>query len=268
MRNIVAILIIPIACVIQAIGQNHIPDMTLERDFTAQVKSMDEFFARFNGEETNPELTSSSRENNIVSLFDYNMSHGGLNRNEFKAKIESFVNTVAAWNGKLSIDSVYAETVCSMKYGGKAYNITLVMKREKTSKGNVRWALIGVNGISSLGLYNEKRMAVSPVDHETHFMSFHDIFQENAKYVPSMRSIETEIDDMSFFFGLCISKTLTFIQVNNLRFHVLDVPGYVFTVDEIGRSGTNSGWLISQLLKMDDSKKTEYKSKLINNNSK
>ena len=46
-------------------AQNHIPDINLKRDFMAQVKSIDEFTARFNGDESKPGLTTeNAREEN------------------------------------------------------------------------------------------------------------------------------------------------------------------------------------------------------------
>lgn len=242
------------ACTIQAMGQNHVPDMTIERDFVAQVKSMDEFMARFNGEEVNPELhTDSVRRDNIIALFDYNMSHNGMSDESFKNLIREFTISAINSDTKLSITSagVYAEAKCLIKYAGKKHHVTLMMVREETSKGGQRWAINSVSGLEDLGLYNEKRVTISPVDHEIHFMSLQDFFQENRTIVPSMRSKEKGIDEMSMFFGLCLANAIEFEYVDELKFHISDVPGFVFIVEEIGREGTNSGWLITSLYKTD-----------------
>lgn len=252
------------ACSIQAIGQSHLPDPTIERDFKAQVKSVNEFIARFNGTESKPGIkTDSLRRDNLLSLFDFKMSHGGLNDIEFKKHLSHFVSEVTKWDGCLSISSsgTIAEAVCLFKYEGKVNKITLLLQREQTNKGNQRWALIGVKGMECLGLFNEKRVTISPVDHETHFMSLHDLFQSNPRLIPSMRSKNIEINQMSFLFGLSVSKKIQYLHVEKLLFHFLDVPNYIFYIEEFGRRDTNSGWLISHLEKADK----EFKQKYINN---
>lgn len=236
-----------------AIGQNHVPDMTLERDFAAQVKSIDEFMARFNGVETNPEVkTDSLRRDNILALFDYDMPHNGLDDEAFRSLLTRFARTSINSGCKLSLDGheTYAEADCIVKYIGKEQHITLIMVREQTDKGTLRWAIAGLKGLEQMGLYDEKRMTISPVDHELHFMSLQDFFQENRDIVPSMRSVNKDIDELSMFFGLCLAKAIEFEFVNDLKFHFTAVPGFVFTVEEKGRRGINSGWLITRLLEM------------------
>lgn len=241
-------------------AQNHIPDINLKRDFMAQVKSIDEFTARFNGDESKPGLTTeNAREENIISLFDFRMSHQGLSDADFKKSILDFASAAATWDGRLSTESAgtQAEARCRVKYAGKNYGISLIMKMEKTVKGKLRWTISEVKGLDKLGLYNEKRLTISPVDHETHFMSLQDIFQTNRQLTPAMRSADKEIDDISFFFGMCVGRAIDFISVDKLIFCFSDVPGYAFTVEEIGRQGTNSGWLITELRKTGNDKNNE-----------
>lgn len=230
-------------------------DINLKRDFQAQVKSIDEFMARFNGDESKPGIagTADGRKENIISLFDFRMSHGGLSDDDFRKEILAFANAATAWDGRLSIASAgtRAEARCKVKHAGKYHHILLTMKMEKTKKGELRWAVDEVSGLGKLGLYDEKRLTISPVDHETHFMSLQDFFQTNHRLVPAMRSAGRKIDDLSFFFGLCVAKAIDFVQVDELKFRFDDVPGYTFTVEEIGRQGTNSGWLITEFERTD-----------------
>lgn len=255
------------ACLMQARGQTSFPDMTTERDFAAQVKSIDEFLARFNGDESKPGISSDSlRRDNILHLFDFSMSHADLNKDQFKAQIHDFINTSLNWNGRLSIMSkgTYAEAKCRVKYKKKPFFVTLLMQREKTQKGGQKWAVTKVKGLASLGVYNDKRLTISPVDHETHFMSLQDLFQANKQIVPSMRSNEVEIDELSFFFGLCVANAIEFEVVDELVFHFTDLPDYSFVVEEKGRPGTNSGWLITKIKKHNSSKdKNAYINQLL-----
>ena len=230
-------------------------DVNLKRDFQAQVKSIDEFMARFNGEESKPGIagTADGRKENIISLFDFRMSHGGLSDAAFRKKVLAFADAATAWNGRLTITSAgtRAEARCKIKHAGKYHHIILTMKMDRTTKGELRWAVDEISGLEKLGLYDEKRLTISPVDHETHFMSLQDFFQANHRFTPSMRSAGRKIDELSFFFGLCVAKAIDFIQVDELKFRFTDIPGYTFTVEEIGRQGTNSGWLITEFEQTD-----------------
>ena len=258
------------ACSLQAIGQTHLPDMTLELDFAAQVKSIDEFMARFNGDESKPGIKADSvrneaekmgtqRSDNIISLFDFKMSHEGLDDGTFKKRILDFTRTAIGWDKKLSLseEGTLAEADCIIKYNGKQYTINLLLKRDSTEKGNNKWGIAGVCGLEKLGLYDTRRVTISPVDHETHFMSLQDFFQSNRNLVPSLRSNDKEIDQMSFFFGLCVAKAINFVRVDDLRFHFMGMPLYNFVVEEKGREGTNSGWLITKIVDTPSSKEKD-----------
>lgn len=60
-------------------------DVTLAHDFNARVKSINEFIRRFNGEERHPDLIGdTTRTRNLLTLFDYQMEHAGMNEMQFK----------------------------------------------------------------------------------------------------------------------------------------------------------------------------------------
>lgn len=251
---------------IASTGQTTIPDTSLERDFANEVKSIAEFVGRFNGDESKPDVASDSlwRSHNIASLFDTKMSHKGLSDEAFLQQIKDFVSSVCDWDGKLTIESnAFAEATCIIKYKGKKYDISVVLKREKTAKGDNKWAVAGLKGMSSLKLYSNKRMAISPVEHEIHFMGMADFFGGNCSRVPHIRSNDKEIDELSFFLGLCIAGAITFVKVDELKMHFVGLPGYVFSIEEITRKGDNSGWLITDMQKADDNAKMEYINNLL-----
>ena len=119
-------------------GQSYISDPTLKKDFAAQVKSVDEFIARFNGKESKPGLNSKSkRRDNILSLFDFNMSHGGLNDADFKNLLSNFTKEVIDWKDSLSIASngTIAEAVCLFKYEGKEKEINSIVATRTDEQG-------------------------------------------------------------------------------------------------------------------------------------
>lgn len=254
----------------QDVGAQNVPDMTLNSHFEAQVKSIDEFISRFNGAETHPEVVcdSNQRRNNIIALFDYRMSHDSLSADVFRRLVAGFVTKVmeSGVTLKLTDADMWAEAQSSMTIGGKKKVVSLILKSE-TYKGNyVRWAIAGVRGLVDAGVIDtSKYYAISPVEHELHFMSLDGIINGNRTDIMGYRSKKAHVDELSVFLSLVMTGKINFGMVEELTIHCLEVPGYVFTINEQGRKGTNSGWLISKLTKIDDGEKKKYITKLLNN---
>ena len=252
-------------------GQSFVPDMTLEKEFGYRVKSINEFIARFNGYETKPDIPKDSlaRRNNIISLFDIDMSHEGLDDKEFRQEIMAFVDSASTWEGKICLDSeALAEATCRVKYNKQEYLLSMFLKREISRTGQDKWSVTGLRGLRALGLYNDKRLTISPVDHEIYFISLQDIFQENKPLVPFIRSNDKEIDELSFFFALCMTGAMDFVQIEGLKIHFWAVPGYAFEINEINREGSNSGWLITKLQQVPEVGKEVYVRNLLSTGQK
>lgn len=268
MDKIRTLLITSLLLVIQtAWGQAVLPDLGFAQDFAAQVKSMDEFMARFNGDESKPGIhkTSLRRRDNILALFDFNIGHGNLTNNDFKKKLSDFTEAVCSWKSRLDLKdaSSWAELLCSVKFNNKTFPVTLLMQKENIDNNRSRWAIVCVKGLKEAGLYNDKLSTISPVDHEVHFMGLQDFIQNNRLLCPSLRSKNKTIDTFSMFVGMLVSGNLHFVSINEVKFHFLAVPDYAFVVKEIGRNGPNSGWLISNFWKLDNKGKEKYENNLL-----
>ena len=242
------------------------PDMTLDKDFAAQVKSVDEFIQRFNGEESHPELKADNRMQNLVALFDYKMNHDGLSDSLFKMKVLDFVQTVETSDTKIRLtdSGIYAEAEATVTLSGKTTPLFLLLQSQTYNNDRVRWAIVGVRGLKEAGIIDTEHFyGISPVEHETHFMSIGDIFALHTPEIMGYRGKDTKIDELSVFLTMAMMGKIRISSVKSLTIHCLDVPDYVFTINEKGRSGRNSGWLISSVTRIGENKKTEYLTKLL-----
>lgn len=243
-------LLILSTCFMQTTGQTLFPDVMLDIEFNAQVKSVDEFLARFNGKESKPGLFADSlRQLNVMHLFDIKMSRQGMDEQTFKKQVRDFARTASSWDKPLAIDDkgTIAEARCLVKHGGKNKHVTLLLQCEKAPKGGYRWGISGVKGLKEIGIYNDKLLTISPVEHEIHFMSLQDFFGSNKLLLPQLRLSTSRIDELSLFFGLCMAKAIVFVQVDELKIHFNAMPRYSFVIEEVIREGTNSGWLITRM---------------------
>jgi hypothetical protein len=238
-------------------------DVTLDRDFAAQVKSMDEFVMRFNGMEGHPDLQiDTTRTKNLIALFDYQMSHAGMSDTQFKQHIQKFVQQVEQQRLHITMNDagMYAEVTASATIDGKAVPLTLIMQQQTYNGDQMRWAIVGAKGLVTAGIIDTTRISgISPVEHELHFMSIGYIFEhDNCFNIMSYKGTGTKIDEFSVLLALAMADKVRITQVSNLTIHCMDVPGYTFTINETGRRGNNSGWLISSLTKMNDEEKNNY----------
>lgn len=245
-----------------------VTDAVLNSDFAAQVKSIDEFICRFNGTEIKPEITKDSqwKRNNLLSLFDFQMPHGKLSDDEFRQLITEFINSSIENNTKLKLTDaeIWAEINASVTINDKKRKINLVLQSETYRDKLVRWAIVSVKGLAKAGVIDTTHYyAISPVEHELHFMSIDDIFQNCRSEIMGYRGRNVMIDELSVFFTLSLLGKVKIDMVDKVTIHCLEVPGFAFTINEQGRKGNNSGWLISSLTSLKKIDKKQYIKKIL-----
>ena len=254
----------------QSYSQKVITDLSLKEDYQAQVKSLDEFQSRFNGVERKPgvndENDNLNRRLNLINLFDFEMNKNGLNREQFKESLNTFVDSILIHAVYFDIQSsgIWTECKCRFKYKGKEKRIILILQRDKSSNGANRWAIVGVKGLDKAGIINTERLySISPVEHEIYFLGLHYYLNVNPSHAFGYRATKKRIDQTSVFFALVQSESLKFELVEEQIIYCLDVPGYVFSIKEYSRKGQNSGWLINNPQKMDIHQKEQFIKKLV-----
>ncbi len=241
----------------------HLADPFLTKDFEAHVKSIDEFMARFNGTEAFPGLDKQAPDfmlRNLASLFDHEEMTPFKKQQGLKfiqAVIDSHANLAYADSGW------YAVARCEVKFKNKPTQITLVLHPERIRGERFRWVFCGADSINGNLIDISRKSAISPVEHEIHFMELQSIFKYNRQNIFSYRETGYQVDQLTAFLALVQAGSIEFSQVNELRFVFTQVPGYVFTVDERGRKGTNAGWLISDFQQKNDLDKKKYIRKLL-----
>lgn len=236
-------------------------DRTLTSDFLAEVKSLDEFKARFNGDEKKPGVPDgpASRRDNILSLFDFNIEKGKHGSAEFQAKMNGFVDSILVNDNRFNISDsgLFAECLCKMIYKGKDVQLTLLFRNETIDRDRYRWAIVGIRGLEKAGIIKtDKLYSIDPVQHEVHFIGLHDFLNANPEHAFGYRGEYTKIDNLSVFYTLIYCGLLKFDVVLQQKYFYFDIPGYVFTIEEISRNGENSGWLITLVNRADDLEKT------------
>lgn len=246
---------------------NHEQDIFkgLPEHLAVQVKQLDQFIARFNSNE-NPigvridskKVSEEDRANTIASLFDMDL----LEKEAFRKKALKFIREVTGSGiGNLSFyDKEYYATIdCQILYKNKREDLTLTMALEGDRENGIKWVIVGANAdFLQVETSKPSNDIIPPTNHEVDFVHLLEIFnvrKDLSNYV-SERHGKNQLEVLNHMLK---HEEIKMLNTTTPRYHFLQIPGWVFTVDFFNRSAKNSGWLISDLYEAKRSELLQYK---------
>jgi hypothetical protein len=235
-------------------------DMDDESKLYAQTKQVNQFFRRFNGEEDEKgeryypadKLYRSVklRRKYLGVLFDG--SNTGIT-NDLRM---SFTRDVLdkAEPGLLDFhgSNWFSEIQTTFTLNGKDVPVTLFMELEKDHLGN-KWVISKVHSQAFDRYFSRDTTKVGkflhPLSHELDFMNLRKAFSESDSI--SQFTVKRFVPDHLSVFLYEISKgTMKFKSVQDVKFHFFQIEGWYFELADFNRPGYNTGWLISNLVKI------------------
>ena len=231
--------------------------------YDTRVKLVDEFFARFNGNESRIDVDindKDSRLKNLLLLFDSQLFKSFDDPLFTEAK--RFAATVMASGVKIDYaDTAWvAKATCSVKLKGKPSTLSLYLNVQERGDDMYKWVIAKAEGkaldISSPVVSGN--VMLMPDAHETDFMSLYRITTEKDNYIMSYAGKGFVPDPTTTFFSYVYSGLLDIEHVTDLEFTFLQVPGYVFTIKNLIRDTYNAGWLITSFSEVTDAEKKEF----------
>ncbi len=248
-------------------GQNGMYDemKATEEKLVASTKQLNQFFRRFNGEEDEEgnryyEGDKRYRDNNlrkkyIPSLFD--QSNTSFNSGEIRDFAKESIKNPIYLN--LHDQDLIAEVNTSFLYKGKSVDIQLFMKVQKQRKG-YEWVIQDVYFSEYSRFFDkdttETKPFVHPMSHELGFMNLRKAFKENPE---SFTSDSFAPDYLTLFIYDLKNGNLSFKTVQNVKYHFFGVENWYFEVSYYNRPGYNTGWLISNLVQVDNGQKKQLR---------
>ena len=240
-----------------------------ESAFYASTKQVNQFFRRFNSEEDeegnriyadskkyhSPRL----RKKYIEILFDNETS--SLD----KALKEIFIQEVTDASNPIYLDfhggEWFAEVHTRFKYRGKESPAVLFMKLQEEPVGS-KWVIDRVYFEPFNKLFKEKTNKegkfLHPLSHELDFMNLNKIF-ERREEIELYTGNDYSPDHLSLMLMEVKKGNLSFVTIKNVKFHFFQIDNWYFELSEFNRKGYNTGWLISNLAKLDQEQKESYK---------
>lgn len=253
-------------------GAQHISQAEEER-YLLEVKQVDEFIERFNYDHSTLVIRylherfpgqSLSRKELVLSLFNYGYAHWDT------VMVRAFVNRVTQAQDPVYLsfydEDWYAELVCDVMYRDVPRKATLVMQIQQDKQGGASWVIRAVkaNFLDELpDASSEDQVVLNPMSHGTDFMGLRRALSDPDQlrnivfsgYMP---------ESMSLFMHELRNGNLVFRQVNDITYHFLQVPGWVFRLRRYLRPTHNSGWLIDELRRASEPQKAEYRHHTLN----
>jgi hypothetical protein len=233
-----------------------------ESIFYAQTKQVNQFFRRFNGEEDimgkryyskdSQYRDPKARKKFLTALFNQqNADITALEKNDFIAEVISKQNPVFLdFHGR----DWFAEVSATFTYKKERANLILYLRIERQDSG-YKWVISNVyfdrfnQYFRHVNDSTNTTLFLHPLSHEVDFMNLHKIFKdgENIDYY-----LENpyEPDQLALFVMEMKNGNLKFESVDNEKFHFFQVPGWYFEISYFNRNDMNSGWLISNMLKI------------------
>lgn len=256
------------ACCQDALAQLTVKGGYLDVFAATYVKSLDEFIQRFNGDEFHPDLDTTRVDNlrmrSILSLVD---------RQQFEVQdsivaqsLINFADTVCSNNIFVDLQGgTYAEAECTFTYEEREHHINLIVEFEHLRDDYFRWALVGANGLIDAHLLDASAYGyLNPTQHEVRFTELTAINADNMGLI----AFDKQIDQLSYLAGMLKTGQMKFLDCNRVRFHFMQVPNYVFEVEESNRPGNNSGYLIIAVHKVSREEKLAYINHLVGTETK
>ena len=230
-----------------------------EANLYAMTKQMGQFIRRFNYEEDqfgykiNPKDPSyrnkAKRQQSLAILFDQQTYGNQPDLQKF------FIEDVTAGDSTFMTflgGRWYSEVSATFKYKGKEANVIMILGVEQEGLGS-KWVLNNIyfsefNKLFPTGEMAEKeKHFLHPMSHELDFMNIYKIFKE-PEVIEYYASKSFEPDYLTLFFYEIKKGNLIFQNVETVKFHVFQIKDWYFEVSWFNRSGSNAGWLISNLI--------------------
>ena len=263
-KKIIACIVMLLSIGLKTDAQKQLFDVLNMPMYHARVKLIDEFFARFNGEELRLDVDAryQDRKNSILMLF---------NLQQFKSKADSLFLEADTFAQTIVEDSVfidyadtcwYAKVKCHGVLAKKEVDFYLYLVVEQRGEGMHKWVIADAEGtvFNTSRSRQHRELFMMPNAHEQSFSSLSRVTNETNRYIDDFAKNGYEADALSVFLTLTRCGQLRIEYVSDVEFVFFQVPNYVFSVKHFERESMNVGWLISSFRKC----KEEEKETIIN----
>ena len=240
-----------------------------ETVFYAQTKQVNQFFRRFNGEESiqgerNYDKDKDFRDPKMRKNF-LNILFDNANPSVTKEMKGDFINGVLNKKNPVFLDfhgrDWFAEVSAIFTYNKEKVNLIVYLKLVKEKLG-YKWVFSNVyfnqfdKWFTHAGDSTSSTLFIHPLSHEIDFMNLDKVFRDPGNIDYYLES-HYNPDQLALFTMEVKKGDLKFETVSNVKFHFFQVPGWYFEISYFNRNDVNSGWLIDNMTRINEKDKKD-----------
>jgi hypothetical protein len=237
------------------------PQKEREEIFIARIKQFNEFADRFNlktdfrGNPVDSAFREKMpRERMLNLLFDLKdpriLKSGPDYSDDYIRTKEAFIDNVVQKNIMLYKYSpgIIVEARSRVIYKGEPQKIRLFLIRETVGNSMIKWVIYSVKGdMLSISKTDTSMVRfIPPSSNETDFINLKRAL-EDTDYLQYYAVQDYEPDNLTLFFYFIRSGMMKFEYVEEVIYHIIDIPGWYLKVKDFNRTELNSGWLITDV---------------------
>lgn len=214
---------------------------SIESFIQLNVKQLDEFIYRFNGDTLSKLDSTGLKNRNLIKLIDYEY----YSKNTIMS--DSFIKYINASKFKIKFGSKswYSIADCSFLYNGKIEKVRVYLQLSETDIGKYRWVIRNVEmPFINIEYKSDNNIFINPVNNETNFSEFN--LYINKDHINNIVEEKYKTDFLTLFVFLVKTNKLKYKSVDKIKY-VFNASEFQFEVNEINRKDFNTGWLINSI---------------------
>lgn len=282
LRSFFCFLLLVCFCPVRVGAQvvNNLPPAPVNTSyFLYEIKFIDEFIERFNGD-VDAYIKKESRRllGSDTSLSRYKLLYTLFNKQQSWTKDTSlFIQDMIRSGRRIAFTDSdwYAEAGCLFTYNGSKITIPLILHIVPAGVG-FKWIIAGIGeapvlkdrgnakdpGSATMSAHGDFMPTSS---HGTDFIVFNSVLTPGIHAPDHFSAQLLAKPEARHFIEMLVSRNLVFDRVSNIRYHFFNIEGWYLTVERFKRKSTNTGWLISSLSKVDPGTRKKIRSVLLGN---
>ncbi|MEM1136750.1 MAG: hypothetical protein AAGI07_13010 [Bacteroidota bacterium] len=236
--------------------------------YAYKIKQIDEFIDRFNnkikyynkGAFSGNVAHKHDRKNLIKGLFNKANKHWNFD------ELRDFINFVTNEYQPVFLNFYdpdwYAEVSCKVQYKGKPSDLKLMMKIQVAENGASKWVITGAKGEFLHLPEPEKKTSIKPSNHNLYFSSLSKALSDK-KNLKNYVTSDYDGDKLTILFGALSTDKIQLEYIKAIKFHFLQIYGWIVEAEYIDNRTINAGWLINGLIKADNWEKRHYRKEIL-----
>ncbi len=241
----------------------------------AATKQVNQFFRRFNNEEsidgTRYYEKDSLYRNPATRAVFLNLLFDKENRQISEGIKLQFIQEVGHPDKPVYLDfhggNWLAEVSAIFYWEGKEVTTTLFLKLQEEKVGS-KWVIDRICFKPFQEYFRKDTLDtvhfLHPLSHELEFMNLYDVFRDEKKVLQDYTERNFTPDFLALFLYEVKRGNLRFKTVKDVEFHFFQIDHWYFKLSQFNRKGYNTGWLISDLIKVNAKEKDELLKRIYN----